>query len=48
MESAWRILELPLHNRSHAVVKLPIHLKDEQYVRFTEGEEHEILKKNKI
>ncbi|XP_046417440.1 uncharacterized protein LOC124178246 [Neodiprion fabricii] len=41
MEAAWRILELPMHGRSHAVTRLPVHLPGQQYATFEEGREVE-------
>ncbi|RWR98909.1 uncharacterized protein B4U80_09659, partial [Leptotrombidium deliense] len=38
-ESMWRILEFLLHNQSHTVVRLQIHLPDRQSVTFRENEE---------
>nr|XP_046478596.1 uncharacterized protein LOC124217240 [Neodiprion pinetum] len=41
MEAAWRIIELPMHGRSHAVTRLPVHLPGQQYATFEEGREVE-------
>ncbi|XP_046434513.1 uncharacterized protein LOC124186674 [Neodiprion fabricii] len=41
MEAAWRILELPMHGRSHAVTRLPVHLPGQQYATFEGGREVE-------
>lgn len=30
MEAAWRLNSIPLHNRSHTVVRLPVHLDGQQ------------------
>ena len=34
-EAIWRILEFPMHGRSHAVQRLPVHLPDQQQVFFS-------------
>ncbi|KAJ8909484.1 hypothetical protein NQ315_007932 [Exocentrus adspersus] len=34
MEAAWRLLEFPLHGRSHAVIVLPVHLPGRQNITF--------------
>lgn len=39
MEACWRLLELPLHGRSHAVQKLPVHLPDMQRVYFQDDDD---------
>ena len=39
VEAAWRIFEFPMHDRSHAVYRLPIHLPNRQLVVFEEGQE---------
>jgi len=36
-EAAWRILRFPLHDKSHAVERLPVHLPRGQHVFFEEG-----------
>ena len=38
-EAMWRLLENPMHDRSHAVYRLAIHLPEEQLVYFQDGEE---------
>ena len=40
-EAAWRIFEYPLHGKSHQVVRLPVHLPQEQTVMFKAGHEQE-------
>jgi len=40
-EAAWRIFRFPLHDKSHAVERLPVHLPRGQSVLFQEGLEHE-------
>ncbi|KAJ8911351.1 hypothetical protein NQ315_011644 [Exocentrus adspersus] len=34
MEATWRLLEFPLHGRSHAVIVLPVHLPGRQNITF--------------
>uniref|UniRef100_A0A183GEZ6 Helitron_like_N domain-containing protein n=1 Tax=Heligmosomoides polygyrus TaxID=6339 RepID=A0A183GEZ6_HELPZ len=43
-EAAWKLLGFPLHDRSHTVVRLPVHLPDQQEVFFREGEEREAVR----
>lgn len=38
-EAMWRLLENSIHDRSHAVIRLAIHMPDEQLVYFQAGEE---------
>ncbi|XP_021964945.1 uncharacterized protein LOC110860200 [Folsomia candida] len=42
-EAMWRLLEFKMHDRSHAVMKLPFHLPNQQRIRFEEGREEEAL-----
>lgn len=42
-EAIWRLLENPMHDRSHAIYRLAVHLPDEQLVYFCEGNEAEAL-----
>ena len=42
-EAAWRLLEGPMHDRSHAVLRLPVHLPHQQTIIFEEGREEEAL-----
>ena len=44
-ESILKILKIPIHYRSHSVVKLTCHLPGEQSVLFEEGQEDEALEK---
>lgn len=46
MEAAWRILELPLHGRSHFVLRLPVHLEGQQQKHLKRAK-REAIKKNK-
>ncbi|XP_060519932.1 uncharacterized protein LOC132698088 [Cylas formicarius] len=43
MEACWRIFQYKLHDRSHAVVTLPVHLENERPVTFDEGDDEEEL-----
>jgi hypothetical protein len=45
-EAVWRILEGKLCDKSHTVVRLPIHLKDSQQIFFQEGDEEAALRRN--
>lgn len=45
-EAAWRILELPMSGRSHAVQRLAIHTQNQQNIIFEEFKEDEIIDKN--
>lgn len=36
-EAIWRILENPMHDRSHAIYRLAVHLPEEQMVYFRSG-----------
>ncbi|KAG8237332.1 hypothetical protein J437_LFUL016347 [Ladona fulva] len=38
IEAMWRILENPMHDKSHSVVRLPVHLPNQQAVCFEEGQ----------
>src|SRR5277367_1607241 len=42
-EAMWRLLESPMHDRSHAVLRLPVHLPNQQCIVFREGHEEEAL-----
>ena len=44
-EASWRLFELPLHAKSHQVVRLPVHLPSGQNVVFQPGQEHDALAK---
>ncbi|XP_060516472.1 uncharacterized protein LOC132695932 isoform X2 [Cylas formicarius] len=43
MEACWRIFAYKLHDRSHAVVTLPVHLENEQPVTFDEDDDEDEL-----
>ena len=38
-EAAWRLFEFPMHNQSHTIVRLAVHLLDQQNIYFHHGEE---------
>jgi len=40
-EATWRIFRYPLHDQSHSVVRLPVHLPREQVIQFEVGREAE-------
>jgi hypothetical protein len=42
-EAMWRLLESRMHDRSHAVQRLPVHLPNQQRITFEEGHEEEAL-----
>ena len=42
-EAIWRLRENPMHDRSHSVMRLPVHLPNQQRVMFQEGHEEEAL-----
>ena len=42
----YRIYKFKLHDQSHVIYKLAVHLKDEQYVYFKRGSEKEMIDKN--
>lgn len=42
-EAMWRLLEFPMHDRSHAVIRLPVHLPNQQQIIFEAGHEQEAL-----
>ena len=44
-ESVLKILKIPIHYKSHSVVKLACHLPGEQSVLFDDGQEAEALEK---
>lgn len=43
-EAAWRLQKHEMHNRSHAIERLPVHLPDHQGVIFEQGDEERCLK----
>ncbi|XP_070494715.1 uncharacterized protein [Chironomus tepperi] len=42
-EAIWRLREYKMHDRSHAVMRLPVHLPNQQRITFEEGHEEEAL-----
>ncbi len=42
-EAIWRIFEYKMHDISHAIIRLAVHLPHEQAVYFTHGKEQEAL-----
>lgn len=42
-EAVWRIYENPMHFQSHSIVRLDIHLPNEQNVYFREGQERQAV-----
>ncbi len=42
-EAMWRLLEFKMHDWSHTVIRLPVHLPNEQIIRFGAGHEEEAL-----
>ena len=47
-ESVWKLLSLPITNRSHAVVKLACHLPDQHSLFYQEGMEEEALVRGQL
>ena len=42
-EAMWRILQYELHGKSHQVVRLPVHLQNEQVLLFRPGFEQHVV-----
>lgn len=42
-EAMWRLLESPTHDRSHTVMRLPVHLPNQQRIYFEAGQEQDAL-----
>ena len=42
-EAMWRLLQSPMHERSHSVMRLPVHLPNQQLIFFEPGREEEAL-----
>ncbi|GBL82067.1 hypothetical protein AVEN_50630-1 [Araneus ventricosus] len=42
-EAMWRLLESHIHGRSHAVMRLPVHLPNQKRVTLKDGHEEETL-----
>ena len=45
-EAFWRLSEYNMHEQSHTVIRLPVHLLDQQPVYFQEGNEKEALERS--
>ncbi len=43
LETIWRIFEFKMHDISHAIIRLAVHLPEEQIVYFQQGKEMEAL-----
>ena len=39
----WRLLETKMHDRSHAIIRLPVHLPNQQQITFLPGNEQRAL-----
>jgi hypothetical protein len=44
-EAMWRILEKPMQEKSHIIIRFPVHLPDMQPVYFEEEGERESLER---
>ena len=42
-EAKWRLSEYNMHEQSHTIIRLSVHLPDQQPVYFQQGHEHEAL-----
>ena len=42
-EAVWRLFEFPLHDKSHSIIRLAVHLPNMQSVYFSEGNELDTL-----
>ena len=42
-EACWRLLEFPMHARSHVVDILPVHVFTEQWITFRDDNPHEAV-----
>ena len=42
-EAFWRLSEYNMHEQSHTIIRLSVHLPDQQPVYFQQGHEHEAL-----
>lgn len=47
-EAMWRLLENKMHDRSHDIIRLPVHLPQEQIIIFEEGREEERIARGDI
>ena len=46
-EAIWRLFEYPMHEQSHTIYRLAVHLENEQTVYFREGQEEVAVEKAK-
>ncbi|CAF5097112.1 unnamed protein product, partial [Rotaria sp. Silwood1] len=44
-ETAWRPFEFSLHVKSHAIIRLAVHLQNQQPVYFAEGNGRQVLER---
>ena len=44
-EAFWRLSEFPLHEQSHTIIRLPVHLHEQQPVYFKQGKHEEALQR---
>jgi len=44
-EAVWKLSEFPLHDKSHAIIRLAIHLPYQQLVYFPKGNERQALER---
>jgi hypothetical protein len=44
-EASWRLFEFPLHDKSHSIIRLAVHLPNLQPVYFSEGNEQNALQR---
>ncbi|CAF5003071.1 unnamed protein product, partial [Rotaria sp. Silwood1] len=44
-EAAWRLFEFPLHDKSHTIIRLAVHLPNQQPVYFAEGNERQAVER---
>lgn len=47
-EAMWRLLENKMCDRSHDVIRLPVHLPQEQIIIFEEGKEEERIQRGDL
>lgn len=46
-EAMWRLLEYKMHDKSHDIIRLPVHLPNEQNIIFEEGREAEAVERER-
>ncbi|CAF4771097.1 unnamed protein product, partial [Rotaria sp. Silwood2] len=44
-EATWKLFEFPSHDKSHAVIRLAVHLPNQRPVYFAEGKERQALER---